>query len=126
MRVDAREPDGGGRRHGTGLWLLQVRTGVLLLVLVTVHMIANHFVAPGGLRSYDQVVQYVRHPLVLAIEVAFLVIVTAHALLGVRAVLLDRGPGARAVRRLNRAALAVGTATVAYGLGLLLLIASRA
>lgn len=126
MRVDARDPDGGGERSGTGLWLLQVRTGVLLLVLVTVHMIANHFVAPGGLRSYDEVVQYVTHPLVLAIEVAFLVIVTAHALLGVRAVLLDRGPDGRTTRRLNRAALAVGTATVAYGLGLLLLIAARA
>lgn len=96
-----------------------------MLVLVTVHMIANHFLAPGGLRAYAEVVAYVRNPLVFAIEVAFLLTVTVHALLGVRSVLVDRRPSARFAGRLDRGLLALGGATVVYGLALLILIAAR-
>jgi succinate dehydrogenase hydrophobic anchor subunit len=53
------------------------------------------------------------------------VTVTVHALLGVRSVLLDRGPGRRAARLLDRLALVVGAATIVYGLSVLLVVAAR-
>lgn len=107
------------------VWVVQAVTGALVLVLVTVHMIANHFVVPDGLRSYEQVLDYLRNPFVVVLEAAFLVSVTTHALLGVRAVLLDLGPRPRVARLLDRALLALGIATLVYGGVLLGVIVAR-
>ncbi|MGZ8579554.1 MAG: hypothetical protein ACXWWX_08540, partial [Actinomycetota bacterium] len=65
-------------------WRFTALTGVALLVLVTVHMIAHHFVVDGvgGLRTYDQVLDYVANPWIFTIEGLFLLFVTAHAMLG--------------------------------------------
>jgi succinate dehydrogenase hydrophobic anchor subunit len=87
-------------------------------VLVTVHMIANHFVVRGGLRSYAQVAAYVGNPLIVAVEIAFLLLVTWHAMLGLHAVLLDLGLRARPARIAGRFLIGFGLATVAYGLWL--------
>jgi succinate dehydrogenase hydrophobic anchor subunit len=72
-------------------WFLQAITGLALVVLLAVHMVAQHFVAAHGLRDYAEVVAYLRNPLVTAIELLFLVTVTTHALLGVRAIVFDFG-----------------------------------
>ena len=81
-------------------WVSTALTGMALLVLVTVHMVAHHFVVKevGGLRTYDQVLAYVGNPLILAIEATFLVVVTWHAMLGLRAVMLDLALPARLER----------------------------
>jgi hypothetical protein len=47
-------------------------------------MIANHFVVPDGLQTYADVVRYLSNPL-WVLELTFLVMVTGHAALGVRA-----------------------------------------
>jgi len=85
------------------VWRALAGTGMALLVLVTVHMVANHFVVQsiGGLRTYHQVVEYIGNPLIFTIECFFLLVVTAHALLGLRGVLYDLGFGARARRRID-------------------------
>jgi succinate dehydrogenase hydrophobic anchor subunit len=67
----------------------QVTSGVLLLVLLTVHMVAQHFVVSGGLRTYADVVAWIRNPVVFAVEAVLLVCVTWHGIAGVHAVLLD-------------------------------------
>ena len=124
-----RDERAGGRRDRPGptwTWLAQVVSGALLLVLVTVHMIANHFIVQGGLRTYAQVAAYVGNPLILAIEVAFLVLVTWHAMLGLHAVLLDLGLRGRPARIAARLLTGLGIATVTYGLWLLATVASRA
>jgi succinate dehydrogenase hydrophobic anchor subunit len=36
-------------------------SGVLLLVLLTVHMVAQHFVVSGGPRTYADVVAWIRN-----------------------------------------------------------------
>jgi succinate dehydrogenase hydrophobic anchor subunit len=71
---------------------------VLPLVLLTVHMVAQHFVVDGGLRSYEQVVAWIRNPVGFATEALLLVCVTWHAVAGVHAVLLDLGLRGRAER----------------------------
>jgi succinate dehydrogenase hydrophobic anchor subunit len=102
----------------TSAWLWQVFTGVGLVILLGLHFIANHFIAKGGLRNFADVVAYLRNPIILGLELLFLVFVTTHALLGVRAILLDLGFSERTEKRLSQALTGVGVLTVGYGLWL--------
>jgi succinate dehydrogenase hydrophobic anchor subunit len=109
-------------------WIATSLTGVALLVLLGVHMVANHFVVEsvGGLRSYRQVLEYIRHPAILAIESIFLLVVTVHAMLGIRGVLLDLDPSPPARRWIDAGLIALGVLTLAYGYFLIGTLASRA
>jgi succinate dehydrogenase membrane anchor subunit len=100
----------------TTSWLWQVITGVGLVFLLSFHLVAQHFIVKGGLRDFADVVTYLRNPLVLVLEVLFLVCVATHAMLGVRAILLDFGLTDRAEQWLSRALAGVGVLTVGYGL----------
>src|SRR4030095_360547 len=64
------------RPRPTFAWVAQVTSGVLLLILLTVHMVAQHFVVEGGLRTYADVVAWIRNPVVFAVEALLLVCVT--------------------------------------------------
>jgi succinate dehydrogenase hydrophobic anchor subunit len=112
----------------TRVWRWTAFTGVALLVLVTIHMIAHHFVVEsiGGLRTYRQILDYIANPVMFTIECTFLVVVTIHAMLGLRSVLFDLNFGARARARVNRGLVALGALTIAYGLALIGTLASRA
>jgi succinate dehydrogenase hydrophobic anchor subunit len=104
--------------RATSTWLWQVVSGVGLVILLGIHLVANHFIAKGGLRNFADVVAYLSNPLFLVFEVLFLVFVTTHAMLGVRAILTDFGLSDRAEKRLSQALTAVGVLTVGYGLWL--------
>ena len=104
----------------TTAWLWQVFTGIGLVVLLGLHMIANHFVAKGGLRNYDEVVAYLRNPAILSLEILFLLCVTTHALLGVRAIFLDFGLSDRDETILSQILKWIGVLTVGYGLVVML------
>jgi succinate dehydrogenase hydrophobic anchor subunit len=125
-RRDTHEDPAGGARPSS--WLSTALTGMGLLVLVTIHMVAHHFVVQevGGLRTYDQVLAYVSNPVIVGIEVTFLVVVTWHAMLGLRAVMLDLALPARLERLVRPGVTVLGVLTVAYGLVLLGTLASRA
>ena len=111
------------RPRPTFAWLAQVVSGVLLLVLLTVHMVAQHFLVEGGLRTYDQVIAWIRNPLVFAVEALLLVCVTWHGIAGVHAVLLDLGLRGRTERIVARILGDVMVATILYGLWLLYMLA---
>ena len=113
------------RPRPTFAWLAQVVSGVLLLVLLTVHMVAQHFVVEGGLRTYDQVIAWIRNPVVFAVEALLLVCVTWHGIAGVHAVLLDLGLRGRAERIAARVLLDLAVVTILYGLWLLYMLAFR-
>ena len=113
------------RPRPTFAWLAQVISGVLLLVLLTVHMVAQHFVVEGGLRTYAEVVAWIRNPAVLATDALLLICVTWHGIAGVHAVLLDLGLRGRAERVVARVLLDVAVITILYGLWLLYMIAFR-
>ena len=104
----------------------QVLSGVVLLVLLTLHMIAQHFIVPTGLRYYEDVIAWLRNPVVIAVEVTFLVFVTYHAVTGVRAILFDFGFSERTERRLTAIFWVVGIGTVVYGVALLAAILNAA
>jgi succinate dehydrogenase hydrophobic anchor subunit len=113
------------RPRPTFAWLAQVVSGALLLALLTVHMIAQHFVVEGGLRTYDQVIAWIRNPVVFAIETLLLVCVTWHGIAGIHAVLLDLGLRGRVERIAARVLLDLGVVTILYGLWLLYMLAFR-
>jgi succinate dehydrogenase cytochrome b556 subunit len=112
-------------RTSSWSWILQAFTGVLLVVLLGLHMVVQHFVVEGGLRNYEQVVEYLSNPFVFLLEVAFLIVVTWHALLGVRAIILDLGLKPAAERRVTAFLSLVGVVTVAYGVWLSATIVSQ-
>jgi len=97
-------------------------------VLLGIHLVANHFVVAsvGGLRSYHQVLEYIRNPAILTIESVFLLVVTAHAMLGLRGVMLDLDPSPRAQRWIDAGLIVLGALTLAYGYFLIGTLASRA
>jgi succinate dehydrogenase hydrophobic anchor subunit len=113
------------RPRPTFAWAAQAISGVLLLVLLTVHMVAQHFVVSGGLRTYADVVDWIRNPVVFAVEALLLICVTWHGIAGVHAVLLDLGLRGRTERIIARILGGVAVATVVYGLWLLYMIAFR-
>lgn len=100
------------------LWLVQAISGLLLIALLGLHMIAHHFVAEGGLRNFQEVLAYVSNPLIFFIEVVFLIVVTAHAMLGMRAIFLDLGLSAGATRAVNWGVTLVGGVALVYGIWL--------
>jgi succinate dehydrogenase / fumarate reductase membrane anchor subunit len=99
-------------------WVWQAVTGLALVLLLGLHLVANHFVVRGGLRDFADVVAYLRQPAILVLEVLFLVVVASHAMLGVRAIVLDLGVSDRAQRLVGRGLAVLGAATVGYGLWL--------
>lgn len=103
------------RRLNTWVW--QALSGLLLVVLLGVHLIVNHFVA-GGLLTYQQVVDYLSNPWVLALEILFLATVIFHALAGVRALVLDSGVSAKTARGVTLALTLLGLVLLGYGLWL--------
>lgn len=126
-RPAVRPPAHRGHVPGGRAWWCTVGTGAALLVLMAVHIVANHFVVDevGGLRTYHQVLEYLGHPVIVVTESLLLVCVTIHAMLGVRGVLLDVDMTARTRRRVDRGLVALGGATIAYGLFLVIALAAR-
>jgi succinate dehydrogenase / fumarate reductase cytochrome b subunit len=116
------EPATGG---GWG-WVLQVVTGGALLVLVVVHLVAQHFVvdAPGGLRDYASVLDYLGNPVIVVIESLFMLAVTWHAMLGVRSILLDLGLSPIARGRVTVGVTALGVLTLGYGFWMITVLAT--
>jgi succinate dehydrogenase hydrophobic anchor subunit len=114
--------------RGSRSWRATALSGLAVLVLVTVHMVAHHFVVEqvGGLRTYRQVLEYIGNPVILVLEAVFLVVVTWHAMLGLRSVLFDLGLSSRMRTTVTRGLTALGTLTVAYGLMLLAVLAAKA
>ncbi|MGO9079885.1 MAG: hypothetical protein ACLQDY_12705 [Streptosporangiaceae bacterium] len=113
------------RRRGTVAWIMQAASGTLLVLLLGVHIVAQHFVVKGGLRNYAQVVSYLASPAVLAIECLFVVVLIWHAMLGLRAILLDLGFGPRGEARITAAVTVLGAATAGYSFWVLTTLAAR-
>ncbi len=115
MATEPRPADRPAGSRGVPVFVGQVVSGVALIVLLGLHMIAQHFVAPSGLRFYQEVIDWLRNPVVIVLEVCFLVFVTYHALVGVRAILFDFGFSERTERRITNVLSVVGIITVVYG-----------
>lgn len=103
-------------RTASRLWLIQVITGVLLIVLLGLHLVANH-TGSDGILSHREAVRRLQDPVIATLELAFLVVVVLHAVLGVRSVLLDHVPE-RWLPAARTAVNVLGVLAVLYGAGL--------
>lgn len=86
------------RDSATTVWIIQAVSGLLLIFLLGLHMIAHHFIVDGGLRTYQDVLDYISNPVIFVLEVLFLIVVTPHAMLGLQGIVLDLGPSKSAER----------------------------
>ena len=108
-------------QRGSLAWLWQALTGLLLVILLTLHMIVNHFAA-GGLLTYQDIIQYLSNPIVLVIEILFLASVIFHAMAGIRALVLDFGVSKQTDRSVTWVLWVVGVLMFLYGLWLFMAI----
>ena len=115
------------RGRSTRVWHWTAGTGMALVLLATMHIVAQHFIVhqKGGLRTYGEVLTYIGNPVIFVLESAFLVTVTIHAMLGVRGVLGDLDLSPKTRRRVDRGLWFLGTVTVGYGMALLITLAVR-
>ncbi len=111
--------------EGAGLWLLKIITGALVVTLLIVHLIVNHFTAPGGLLNYHEVAVYLSNPWIALMESSFLVIVVTHALLGLRSIILDLKPSRAVMGFVNWGFSLLGVFSVVYGIWLIRVIVVR-
>src|SRR6266545_4516991 len=118
-------PIGPKPRENVWLWLYKIVTGGLIIILLGVHLIVNHLVAPEGLLTYADVVRYYTVPIVPVMEVAFLIFVVSHALVGLRSIILDLNPPDRILRVIDVVLIAAGTVCTGYGAWLIWIIVQR-
>lgn len=104
--------------RGSVVWVLQATSGVILVAAIALHWFAQHLMVEGGLRDYSQVMSYLRVPSMFALEMLFLVAVSTHALLGLRAILMDFGPFKPIERSINLGLGLAGMGIVVYGIEL--------
>ena len=111
--------------EGAGLWFLKILTGFLVIVVLAIHLVVNHLIVEGGLLSYADVVRYYQIAIIPIMEIAFLIFVVVHALIGLRSVLLDLHPSNKALRLMNYGLGLLGAVSIAYGIWLVVVIAGR-
>lgn len=108
--------------ENTWLWLVKVFAGLFIVVLMGIHFIVNHLVAPGGLLTYTDVIAYYQNPIIPIMEGFFLIFVVGHALLGVRSIILDLNPKPTRMRWIDFILFSLGTAAVIYGIWLIIIL----
>src|SRR6266498_2818990 len=111
----------------TWIWLIKIVTGPLLILVLILHLIVNHYIGslPSGLMTYDDVVRYFQNPIIPAIEILFLMTVVTHSLIGLRGIILDMNPSRRVLSAVTWFLSLLGVFSVVYGIWLALTIASK-
>lgn len=113
--------------EGSGLWLLKILTGALVIVILAIHFWVNHLLGSmAGLLTYEEVVAYYTKNLFIPImEGLFVTVVVSHALLGLRSIILDMHPSPKALSVVNWVFLIGGAGFIIYGIWLITVIVGR-
>lgn len=111
--------------ENTWLWMLKSMTGILLVVLLGIHLVVNHFIGEGGLLTYADVVAYYQNPIIPIMEICFLAAVVSHSLIGLRGIVLDLNPSRKILKVFDVILVIGGLSAVAYGIWLVLVIVSK-
>ncbi|MGE5252019.1 MAG: hypothetical protein ACM3QS_17580 [Bacteroidota bacterium] len=119
-----------GPRPGesTWTWLIKIVTGPLLVLVLGLHLVANHYLGTlaSGLKSRADVIQYFHNPWIVGIEILFLVTVVTHSLIGLHGILLDLNPSRAFLTAVTWFHVLLGAAAVVYGLWLTFAIVASA
>ena len=95
-------------------WLLQRVSGVLLLVLLSVHLVLTHFVSPGEAVHFAAVQSRLAVSPMILVDYSLLFLGLFHGLYGLFVVLKDVLP-----KWVEPKAIAIGLAVIGVGLGIL-------
>ena len=125
MSAEIRNTSAPRSGENSWLWLVKIVTGPLLIILILIHFIVNHFIGQNGLLTYADVVAYYSNPLIPLMEILFLATVVTHSLSGLRGIILDLKPSRGVLTAVDWLLALVGVAAVSYGAWLALVIASR-
>jgi len=118
-------PSGPKSGEGAWLWLTKIITGFFIIILLIIHFVVNHLVAPGGLLTWANVVKYYQNPIIPIMEIGFLAFVVSHALIGLRSVILDLKPPRSVLKVIDWLFTAVAIASVIYGIWLIFAIVAQ-
>ncbi len=113
---------GPKNRENFWLWLTKILAGILIVILLGVHFVVNHLVAPGGLLSYADVLAYYQVHFIPIMEVLFLIVVFVHAFIGVRSIILDLNPSKHALTVVDISLVSIGTIAIIYGTWLVIVV----
>ncbi len=108
--------------EGAGLWFFKLLSGALILIVLIIHLVANHLIVEGGLLSYADVVSYYQTWIVPVMEIFFLIFVVSHALMGLRSILLDLRPSNTMLKVINWGLTVIGAGAIIYGTWLVIVI----
>jgi len=111
--------------ENTWLWLLKIVTGGLLVILLGIHLVVNHFMDEKGLLTYADVVAYYQNPIIPIMEISFLAAVVTHSLTGLRGIVLDLKPSRIFLRVFDVILVIAGVSVIVYGIWLVLVIVSK-
>ncbi len=111
--------------EGAWLWMIKIFGGVLIVVILIIHLIVNHFIAEGGLLTYADVVRYYSNPIIPIMEISFLILVVSHSLIGLRSIILDLKPARSLLTAVNWIFAVVGVVSIVYGIWLVMSIVSQ-
>jgi succinate dehydrogenase / fumarate reductase membrane anchor subunit len=111
--------------ENTWLWLLKIVTGPVLLILLGIHLVVNHFLGETGLLTYADVVAYYQNPIIPIMEICFLIAVVTHSLTGLRGIILDLKPSRNILKVIDVILVIFGISAIVYGTWLALVIASK-
>ena len=110
--------------ENTWSWLIKILTGLLLIFILGFHFMVNHYLAPEGLLTWSEVVEFYQNPIVPILEGTFLVFVVSHSLIGLRGIFLDLNPPRGTIRIIDVLLWVIGIVAVVYGIWLLITVAS--
>ncbi|WP_230972346.1 succinate dehydrogenase [Archaeoglobus neptunius] len=100
-------------------WILQMLTGLIMVVLVTVHFYVTHMISHDAL-EYSAVVERVSSPVFQGMYALLLLVVSFHAFNGLRAIVLDTNAGMRSRGTINVLTTLMFLVAFFYGLYLLI------
>jgi succinate dehydrogenase hydrophobic anchor subunit len=118
--------DAGRAPNRSGLlWVIKAASGALLVVFLGVHLVAQHFLAPGGLRDFQSVVDYLNQPAALLAEMGLVVAVIVHVSLAMRSLLIELIHSPRALRSTNYVIAATALGVFGYTVWITLTIVAQ-
>ena len=98
---------------------------LLIVLILIMHFVVNHLVAPNGLLTYADILRYYQNPLIPIMEILFVVFVVSHALIGLRGIILDLKPSRAVLAVTDWVFVIVGGAAIIYGIWLILTVVAK-
>lgn len=124
MESTVRTNSGERDRLTTIKWFFQATSGVFLVFFMAVHLYVAHINGGSPIELFDSIVLNLSNPWWLLFFIAFVWIITYHALNGVKGIVYDMGVSRRRKKYVSYAFTIIYFATVIYGTVLAVVVAN--